>query len=493
MQSLSECKVMIVDDTESNIDLLVETLNHDYAVSVAMDGASALEFAAESLPDLILLDIMMPGMDGYEVIRRLKADPATRAIPVIFCTVLNEDEDERKGLELGAIDYICKPFSPPIVKARVKNHLELKLAQEALKEQNAVLQENIRLREDVERITRHDLKAPLNALINLPHLIHREGGLSPTQVDLLQMLQDSGYQMLEMINRSLDTYKMEKGAYRLNPVPVDLLEILNQIHVETRGIIQAKRLKLDIKLSEKTAETGDQFLVAGEKMLCYSMLVNLIKNALEASPEGGTVEVRLDDADLRSVTIHNTGLVPQEIRDRFFEKYVTSGKIGGTGLGTYSAALIAKTLGGSISFETSEETGTRLIVRLARAVGAFHARKILVVDGYMSMRRMIVGIMRQMGFVFFLEAADGPSAVEILKAESVDMVITDWNTPGMNGIELLSYMRSSSQLEHIPCIVIGDESRRKDLAEAGRLNLGDYIVRPFSADILKEKVEKLIP
>lgn len=134
MTDLSDYTVMVVDDVETNIDLLVETLGTDYEVSVAMDGASALSDIAEHRPDLILLDIMMPGMDGYEVCQRLKEDDATCHIPVIFITAMSEEQDEARGLALGAVDYITKPFSPELVRARVRNQLELKHHRDHLEE-----------------------------------------------------------------------------------------------------------------------------------------------------------------------------------------------------------------------------------------------------------------------------------------------------------------------------------------------------------------------
>lgn len=118
--------VMVVDDTEANIDVLVNTLEDIYDVQVAMDGETALEDIMVEPPDLILLDIMMPGMDGYEVCQKLKANERTKNIPVIFLTAMTEEKDEAKGLLLGAVDYVTKPFSPDLVKARVKNQLELK-------------------------------------------------------------------------------------------------------------------------------------------------------------------------------------------------------------------------------------------------------------------------------------------------------------------------------------------------------------------------------
>jgi sigma-B regulation protein RsbU (phosphoserine phosphatase) len=133
--------VLVVDDTPENIDLLDGILNQDYKIKAALNGEKALKIArSENPPDIILLDIMMPGMDGYEVCRRLKSDSKTQDIPVIFVTSMSEVEDETKGLEVGAIDYITKPISPAIVKARVKNHLELKEAREYLKNQNEILE-----------------------------------------------------------------------------------------------------------------------------------------------------------------------------------------------------------------------------------------------------------------------------------------------------------------------------------------------------------------
>jgi len=129
--------ILLVDDTPDNLTLMSNLLKDDYRVKISNGGEAALQTAASGLPpDLILLDIMMPGMDGYEVCLRLKSDPRTMNIPVIFLTAMTDVEAERKGLELGAIDYITKPISPPIVMARVKNHLALKAMADFLRNQN---------------------------------------------------------------------------------------------------------------------------------------------------------------------------------------------------------------------------------------------------------------------------------------------------------------------------------------------------------------------
>jgi serine phosphatase RsbU (regulator of sigma subunit) len=149
---MAKPRILIVDDTPANIKILADLLRKDYLLSVATNGADALEIAgSEEQPDLVLLDIMMPEMDGYEVCRRLKADPTTRDMPVIFITAMSEVDDETKGFSLGAVDYITKPFRPPIVQARVAAHLELALARRTLAAQNQLLRESLAVAGCVQR------------------------------------------------------------------------------------------------------------------------------------------------------------------------------------------------------------------------------------------------------------------------------------------------------------------------------------------------------
>lgn len=126
MENLKQNRILVVDDSETNIDLLLEVLGDEYIVSVALDGENALKIVERYTPDLILLDIMMPGMDGYEVCKRIKSNEKTNKIPILFITAMDQDDNEAKGLDLGALDYIKKPFNPKLIKARVRNHIELK-------------------------------------------------------------------------------------------------------------------------------------------------------------------------------------------------------------------------------------------------------------------------------------------------------------------------------------------------------------------------------
>jgi CheY-like chemotaxis protein len=178
------------------------------------------------------------------------------------------------------------------------------------------------------------------------------------------MIEDAGYRMLQMINLSLDLMKMERGSYPLQQVDVDLIDVLGKIAREAAPLAGAKGVELRVTVNGKPPANGFRFFVLGEELLCYSMVSNLVKNAVEASPTGRPVDIDLRKGPDAEIRIRNAGSVPEAVRERFFEKYVTAEKSGGTGLGTYSARLIAETQGGSVSLDASETGHTTITVRM---------------------------------------------------------------------------------------------------------------------------------
>lgn len=215
------------------------------------------------------------------------------------------------------------------------------------------------LRADMERISRHDLKAPLNAVINLPLLLMEDGNLDPEQVTRLRMIHDAGLRMLEQIDRSLTLYRIETGAYALDPRPVDLTRLVMQVAGDLDAMTEALGVSLLV-------ETWPRPVVAnGDALLCRTMLANLIKNAVEATPRGGEVLVGLKAVAGRAVVfVRNPGTVPEEQRAHFFDKNHGSEKPGGAGLGTYSARLSAQAQHGDIGLESGDSAGTTITVRL---------------------------------------------------------------------------------------------------------------------------------
>ncbi len=221
------------------------------------------------------------------------------------------------------------------------------------------------LREDVERMTRHDLKAPLTGIISLPDVLMADPDLAEGHRDLLGLVKEAGLKMLGMINLSLDLYKMETGTYALVPRPVDLARVLGSVARDLQSHARAKGLAIRFETDGREGLDGP-VVALGEELLYFSLFANLLKNAVEASPEGGTVTVSLIGRDRVWAVIHNFGAIPEDVRRRFFEKYATSGKPGGTGLGAYSARLIVENLGGDITFLTDDDAGTSLYLSLPR-------------------------------------------------------------------------------------------------------------------------------
>ncbi|RPJ15557.1 MAG: response regulator [Desulfobacteraceae bacterium] len=513
-------RILIIDDAPENIRIVTEILKDKYALTAATSGEKALKLAQSGTPpELILLDIMMPGIDGYEVCRRLKDDGNTKDIPVIFLTAKTAIEDEIRGFELGAVDYITKPISPPKVKARVRTHLNLEAARQKLEKQNLELIEAARLREDVDNIMQHDLKGPLNSIIALPNVLLQDQSLNLEQKESLKAIEQSGYRMLNMINLSLDLFKMEKGIYTFQPIPVNLIKVIIKIISDIKGIAKAKDVTLQILLDGHPPSEKNQFNVLAEELLCYSMFSNLIKNAVEASPEHEMVSVTFSRNNDGCISVHNTGVVPKSIRESFFDKYVTSGKRGGTGLGTYSARLMAENQKGTISLATSEADGTCISVHLPLAgedvrasdepgdrlvsrqmeelesrIAALPPLRVLIADDDEYSLKILTKYLDYPNLT--VESAEnGKAAAEKVSKGHIRMVFMDMEMPIMDGYQAMQEIRkweqqSGLQTVHsrapqqqiderpIPIVVLSAHNEAKIRQHCLESGFSHYLVKP---------------
>lgn len=483
--------LLIVDDQVENLKLLSDLLKPLYQVLAATSGAVALQVLGTRQPDLCLLDIMMPEMDGYELCQQIKARPETAQTPIIFLTGKTDTPSEERGFAVGAVDYVNKPINPPLLLARVATHLSLasytqqlrqerdeiqvlakqlqheiavrEQAEEQLRilakaveqaptsilvtdpdgnilyanpcffqvsgyradevigkkpsivksgEQDRALYQTLwetisagkiwrgelvnqtkqgrlywesaaiapisddrgkithyvavkeeisdrkkleRIKEDVERIMRHDLKSPLNAVIALPELLLIDDNLTEEQIESIEIIRDSGQKMRDMIDLSLDLFKMETGQYQYEAYSINLSPLLQQLKQVSDPKLSNKRARIQVTRDGATWSADTPLMVFAEVRLLFSLLSNLLTNAIEASPPGALIHLELATlgAELK-LALHNQGTVPEAIRSHFFEKYRTHGKKGGTGLGTYSAKLMADTMGVSLCMHTSD-------------------------------------------------------------------------------------------------------------------------------------------
>lgn len=251
-----------------------------------------------------------------------------------------------------------------------------KQAEEALRETierlNAEIEERKRLekiRAQVEQMIRHDLRNPLTGIIAAVELLLADE-TTEEQQELLVMIRESGRKLDSMLNSSMDLIRMEEGSYELRPEELNLVDLVHNVDKELKRLAQSLGVELTYAYDDVPLDWGHTLPISGERIHLEDMLANIVRNAIEASEHGDTVAIVLrshgagDGGPRHLVEVHNRRAVPEEIRDTFFERYATSGKRHGTGLGTYVARLIAKVHGGELSFTTSEADGTRVCIEL---------------------------------------------------------------------------------------------------------------------------------
>jgi signal transduction histidine kinase/CheY-like chemotaxis protein len=326
-----------------------------------------------------------------------------------------------------------------------------------LEAQNRALRQAFQLREEVERIARHDLKTPLASIASVPRLLRERRPLDAQEDELLGMVERAALRVLSMVNLSLDLYRMEEGSYRLRAQAVDLTSVVHTVVRELQGHARSKNLRVVLTMP------AEPVYAQGEELLCYSTVANLLKNALEASPDGADIHVRLLRAGEGVVLdIHNQGAVPEPVRDNFFEKYATHGKPGGTGLGAYSARLMARVQRGDLRVASTAE-GTTLNLWLPAWQGAIPlaaARagdpprpdatsaaqplptvSVLVVDDDEYNIVVLKGLLPSPPLTVHT-AVNGRAALESVRQARPDVIFLDVEMPVMGGIEAVTQIRA---------------------------------------------------
>lgn len=358
--------LLVVDDMPDNLHLISSLFMGDYRVRVAQNGQTALDICtADDPPDLLLLDVMMPDMDGFELASRLRSHPQASHIPLIFVTAMTDMLAKQRGLELGAVDFVHKPIDPQLLKRQVGNLLQHVQRHCQVQAEYNELLELARLREEIEQINRHDLKGPLSAILGLSRSLLDGGNLLPGQKRILGLLEDNGLQLLNLINLSAQLYRIETGRFEFEPATVDLAAMLGNMVEAARMTYQAKALVIELCLPE--ASLTESVCAWGEPMLCYALLNNLLKNACEAAPQASRVRISIEEGEQVQVCLENQPAVAASFRPFFFDKYSSDGKQQGSGIGTYSAKMMAEAQGGTLQLQVDDaQNSTRLLLALPR-------------------------------------------------------------------------------------------------------------------------------
>ena len=366
-------RILIVDDVVGNTEVLLATLADTYDVSVIQDGPTALAALATEEPDLILLDIMMPGMDGYEVCAELQANPDTRDIPVIFLTALTKDNDEEKGLTLGAVEYITKPYNLALVKARVRNHLALRHARIEVvrqRDQAEVALEKLRQleqqRDALVHMIVHDLRTPLTGLVCYLDLLSTEEG-TPTDFQAnLRLSQRAARTLCDMVAALLDVSRLETGEMPFHCEHSDVGQLATTTIQRLGGLTRGRQISVNLPAQPVMAYC--------DPSLTGRIIQNLLDNSLKFTPPDGCIRIEIvPEEQCARLSIADTGPgIPAEFREQVFQKFAQvearkERRRFSTGLGLPFCKLAVEAQGGSIQLESELGHGATFHLRLPLA------------------------------------------------------------------------------------------------------------------------------
>jgi CheY-like chemotaxis protein len=353
-------KVLIVDDEIANVELLARRLEAiGCQTQVASSGERALALARTEQPDLILLDVMMPGMDGWQTCRRLKSQAETADIPVIFVTAKDRYDDLSRGFEVGGVDYITKPFEPIELAARVRSAIFTKRLQDELRKSNADLQRMEQSRKELIGMLGHDIRNLANSVVAFMQLV-RMGQLEPGRQEfdeLLRLSESNISELLRMVNALLDVYKMEEGKLEAMPQVIALSALAERSVAQVAPEALAKGVELQAALPDDAGVFVDDGLIV-------RVLTNLLANAVKHTPSGGKVRVEsardrtLERSIVVKVTDTGPGISAEDAPHIFDRFYQGAGRSrGGTGLGLAFCKLAVELHGGSITVVNPGQPG----------------------------------------------------------------------------------------------------------------------------------------
>lgn len=367
-------RILVVDDSPDNLFLIQATLEDDgYEISLAEDGKTALALVEQFLPDLILLDVMMPEMDGYEVTERIRQNLKLPYIPILLITA-HERSSVVKGLDIGADDFIRKPVDIDELLARVRSLLRLK---HSIDER----EEMVRQREDfVSRLT-HDLRTPLVAADRMLLLFQQEAfGALPTDMhEAITSMTRSNQKLLQMVNTLLEVYRHEAGCKTLIFNPVDVKELAQEIVQELRPLAEERGLQLSTEVEDSQAEGQLTTTVRGDRLELHRVLTNLVGNAIKFTEQGSiTIHITGALASKSSsdsakhqpasviVAVKDTGVgIPAEEQATLFERFHSGEhKRSGSGLGLYLSRRIVESHQGNIGVRSQLGQGSVFTIRL---------------------------------------------------------------------------------------------------------------------------------
>ncbi len=523
----SEKTILIVDDTPENVDILRGLLS-DYRLAIAINGKIALKIAnLNPKPDLILLDIMMPEMNGFQVCEELKKNPETKSIPIIFITALSETENLVKSFELGAVDYITKPFNHSEVMKRVETHLSLSHYQKRLENINFILEEKVQKRteelrqlnselvvaknkaEDINKLKSffiqnisHELRTPLITILGFSEIISNESENSDYK-EFGREIFDAGQRLQKTLNDIIALTDLENKKLEVAYSNIDVIKTIKRTIEHYKPIAEKKGL------SFKFSSGMEKLMYITDDNLLTYILFSIVDNAIKFTKQGG-IHIGVSGKTENSipylvidVTDTGIGISPEKLGLIFSlfrqESEGYSRDYEGMGIGLTIAKQLTEILKGEISLSSNPGKGTKVTIRFPLAqdekevsfkvdqakrqiiphkveAGVSKPMLLLVEDN--ESNRFLLKKMMQNYFTVE-EAADGISALAMFEMKSYDIVLMDINLgAGIDGIEVCRRIRRSTKNNGIPVIAVTAFAMREEREKYLDFGFTDLIQKP---------------
>jgi len=528
-------KIIAVDDNVENLTALKNTMKDIYEVYPCPSAAKMFELLKHIQPELILLDVEMPEMGGYEAIGKLKNDPQYQDIPVIFLTSMTDAQSELEGLSYGAVDYIRKPFVAPLLLQRIKTYLSIMEQQAEIKHLLDLKTEEVKLREAAELEAEsasqakgdflshmsHEIRSPLNAVIGMINIANEEKTLEGVKV-YLEKAGNAAKHVLGVINDILDMSKIEANKLELSDSEFDFSKMMTNI-VDVTGIkAQEKHIQIVTDISKDIPS-----IVICDELRLAQVITNLMTNAIKFTPDNGKVQLNAqkleekDDEVTIRIEVADSGIgISPEQQTKLFSAYnqadrTIAKQFGGTGLGLAISKRIIELMQGKIWIESELGKGAKFIFTLKMKKGKQAAAEATVtaapapgikatdlhLQGYtilaaedMEFNREVLSKYLEKTGVTIDYAENGKEAVEKFKVnyEKYCIILMDINMPEMDGDEATKIIRALDfpKAKEIPIVAMTADVFKEDVEKCLSVGMNDHISKPIVPKIIYAKLKQ---